>query len=184
MTEQRSSESHTNPGIVGLGTFPGMNPEIIDACTKNAKVLVLTANAGGGFSSTLLPSLENLIQEGVAVFALPEHNPDFPEAEKGKGVVHFNGQPQVDAQTIGVTYLERAGTLDLPEVYEAISKAMEEGYEGSALADYIQAQFAYPQEDRPPEPDAVIHMQALDERLKAEGLGGVLRDKPEDVSDN
>lgn len=178
MTEQISDEFDHHAvqpdlGIVGLGTFPGMNPEIIDTFAKDARVLVLTTNAGGGFNSTLLPSLERLTQRGVAIFALPEHKEEFSETEKGKGIVHFNGQPQVEAQAIGVTYLEKAGTLDLPEVYEAIRKALEEGYEGPALADHIRAEFAYTPEDRPPEPDATTHLQQLDERLKTEGLGGI-----------
>lgn len=173
--EQTATDEPADLGIVGLNVFPGMNPDIFDFSTKDARVLILTTNAGGGIQRELLPNLDKLAQRGVAVFALPEHKDEFSEREKGKGIVHFNGQPQVDAQAIGVTYLEKAGSLDIPEVYEAVRMAMDEGFKGTALADRIRTEFAYAPEDRPLEPNAAIHMQQLDERLKAEGLGGVYR---------
>lgn len=158
------------PGdIVGMTASPATTPLIVEHLGAGAKALVLCTNAGGGFPSEFNPGLEHLIQNGTTVVAVPE------SMKKGQGIVHFNGQPQIDAQALGVTYLERAGTADLTEVYEALKVAIESGLTGQALAEHIRSEFAYPPGERPEAPNPVDALQKFDESVKADGLGGIFR---------
>lgn len=129
--------------VVGVNLFPGMNTKILDAVAQKSDALVLFTNAGGGIANSLLPELKRIIDEGKPVLVLTDN------VGSKHGVVELNDQPQVDAEAIGVTYLEKINIENNQELYLAISDALDKGLRGRDLAQYIQEKFKFPKGEKP-----------------------------------
>ena len=141
--EQRPEVPKGDP-ILPMQVLPGLTPEVFEAATREADVLILFTFASGAFPTRLVPVVEQRIGEGKAVISLTSN----PRDEAGfRGIRYAAGEGAYHA---GMRGLERVNIRDFDTVYEAVTNAYGEGLRGQALADHIAEQFSFKGEEEFP----------------------------------
>jgi L-asparaginase/Glu-tRNA(Gln) amidotransferase subunit D len=105
MTEIPTTHEHPSDYVIPiLGTFPGMNPFIIEAfAPEGTQAVILESNGHASPASEINQVIKKMTDKGVPVIVLAD------VYGKNHGITHVADEPQQDALNAGAFFLETIG---------------------------------------------------------------------------
>lgn len=178
-----SPEARIDYHIPIVGTFPGMNPDLLEAFAPNGTdALVLESNAHAALATDLHATIRTITDRGTAVFVLTDNYIDHR-----RGVTDIADEPQVGTLASDAFYLETLGreTINDPhnpntesignlgKVIDAIKVGIDEGLKGKDLGEKVSQQFRFSPGQKPVREISVEVLRRHQASLIAQGLGGL-----------
>jgi len=178
LVETQTPETEPLYHIPIIGTFPGMNTDLIDPLIDDdTQALVLESNAHAALATVLHPFIRSITDRGIPVIVLAD------QYSEGHGVYIIDDEPQIGTTDSGGFYLETIGVgapnaddgnhENLGMVVDVIKQGVDSGLGGADLGKFVQDQFRFPDGQKPERREPIDLLRAQHNRLLALGLGGL-----------